>query len=1059
MKRSRVPGDHDGQPPRKKPNAGPKVKDAMGYLEQVKTKFANKPQVYNQFLDIMKDFKSQAINTEGVIDRVKTLFKGNRNLILGFNQFLPPGYKIELPIEKKPTIEFNHAVQYVAKIKNRFRDQPEIYGEFLDILHDYQANRTIDEVFARVQKLFGGQPDLLDEFKYFLPTKAPSNRRIKHKSVQKKKIPAVVRRPAPVKEEPPRIRVRVTYPPGSDKDLQLLERIKNTIPRNSWVQLIKTLHLHTLGIVTRLELVTMVEDILSERFPEYVERFKNMINYDEWQESMRVTRERKNYYTFVASVDFTSCQQPTPSYRRIPDDIPLPSCSGRTPLCDTVLNNRCISIPTGSEDFSFKATRKNQYEENLFKCEDERFELDMLIENNASAIRVLEPIQKRIEEMSPQEASHFTLPKSLDILHIRAIARLYGDHGYQIIDLLNKNPTVAIPIVLARLRQKDEEWRRVRVGMRDQWRKIAAQNYNKSLDHRSFYFKQEDKKRVNPKSLINNLKDMHHYTFEGGTTQTTSKNRQPDADVLRQIQAGNKPIFNYCMRFKFDDPTIHSEVYQTIKFALQCHPEYNSDTCLTFWSNFIHHFFNAPSDADIGDWKQVKAETKNITTRGGKELIPQEIKTEALENGTAMEEDNAAADVDEKTVEPVEEKTEEAEAVTHPVRLSLDTWEMDEIVSPIRRHTRKSRLFFGTSNLYVLVRMHEMLYNRLRRAKELAFTHKNKATKAQLDAYSKSNKRRTKEAADKSVTEGAKQEGAMETEAPFDEFLNGNELKAKKTVHPHDQFRSLLRKILSKQMDTTHYEDELRGLLGAKSFVLFTIDRLVTQLLKQLNSCTGSEVCKKLIGLYHSSYKWSNTLPKFPSEPKDDTQAAEHKRSIEKLKMRHSAQTARMYRDMAASTINDDTWIQMEYFEDTNELAIGLLEGHDAQQKPAPKEWQEYSKEFVQDVTVDLKTAPFLGRNLRLCMKKYGEDASFAQASRAALEDMEQYCGLEFQMGTKDYKLQFVDDTEEYLIRRKKHNKAWKENLKTLYDFSKKAFEAWEEERLAELKGGMDEDK
>lgn len=69
----------------------------------------------------------------------------------------------------KPTIEFNHAVAYVAKIKHRFRDHPAIYAEFLDILHDYQAKRTIDEVYSRVQRLFHGEQDLLDEFKYFLP--------------------------------------------------------------------------------------------------------------------------------------------------------------------------------------------------------------------------------------------------------------------------------------------------------------------------------------------------------------------------------------------------------------------------------------------------------------------------------------------------------------------------------------------------------------------------------------------------------------------------------------------------------------------------------------------------------------------------------------------------------------------------------------------------------------------------------------------------------------------------------------------------------------------------
>jgi len=36
-----------------------KVEDALSYLDQVKDKFKNQPQVYNDFLDIMKEFKSQ----------------------------------------------------------------------------------------------------------------------------------------------------------------------------------------------------------------------------------------------------------------------------------------------------------------------------------------------------------------------------------------------------------------------------------------------------------------------------------------------------------------------------------------------------------------------------------------------------------------------------------------------------------------------------------------------------------------------------------------------------------------------------------------------------------------------------------------------------------------------------------------------------------------------------------------------------------------------------------------------------------------------------------------
>jgi paired amphipathic helix protein Sin3a len=44
-----------------------------------------------------------------------------------------------------------------------------VYEEFLDILHAYQQKRTIDDVYARVQTLFAGHADLLEEFSYFLP--------------------------------------------------------------------------------------------------------------------------------------------------------------------------------------------------------------------------------------------------------------------------------------------------------------------------------------------------------------------------------------------------------------------------------------------------------------------------------------------------------------------------------------------------------------------------------------------------------------------------------------------------------------------------------------------------------------------------------------------------------------------------------------------------------------------------------------------------------------------------------------------------------------------------
>ncbi|KAG1342737.1 hypothetical protein COCNU_05G009660 [Cocos nucifera] len=160
--------------------------DALAYLKAVKDIFQDKREKYDEFLEVMKDFKSQRIDTNGVIMRVKELFKGHRDLILGFNTFLPKGYEIKLPEEKRP-VEFEEAISFVNKIKNRFQNDEHsgndsveiknrfqndehVYKSFLDILNMYRReNKSIHDVYQEVAALFQNHHDLLEEFTHFLP--------------------------------------------------------------------------------------------------------------------------------------------------------------------------------------------------------------------------------------------------------------------------------------------------------------------------------------------------------------------------------------------------------------------------------------------------------------------------------------------------------------------------------------------------------------------------------------------------------------------------------------------------------------------------------------------------------------------------------------------------------------------------------------------------------------------------------------------------------------------------------------------------------------------------
>ena len=85
--------------PSKTPNSRHLLPKTPLFL-QVKTEFSDQPDVYNEFLAIMKNFKAQEIKTPDVIEKVKNLFRGHNNLTLEFNAFLPEGegegFKIKL---------------------------------------------------------------------------------------------------------------------------------------------------------------------------------------------------------------------------------------------------------------------------------------------------------------------------------------------------------------------------------------------------------------------------------------------------------------------------------------------------------------------------------------------------------------------------------------------------------------------------------------------------------------------------------------------------------------------------------------------------------------------------------------------------------------------------------------------------------------------------------------------------------------------------------------------------------------------------------------------------
>ena len=61
---------------------------------------------------------------------------------------------------------------------------------------------------------------------------------------------------------------------------------------------------------------------------------------------------------------------------------------------------------------------------------------------------------------------------------------------------------------MQRLKEKDDEWKRARASLNKGWKEELERNYEKSLDHRSFYFKQTDKRALTTKTIVASVKAL-----------------------------------------------------------------------------------------------------------------------------------------------------------------------------------------------------------------------------------------------------------------------------------------------------------------------------------------------------------------------------------------------------------------------------------------------------------------------------------------------------------------------------------------------------------------------
>jgi len=100
-------------------------------------------------------------------------------------------------------------------------------------------------------------------------------------------------------------------------------------------------------------------------------------------------RKATPFFKPLNDLDFNNHERFTHSYVEMPRFYPK-YCSNSTELTRSVLNTSIVTVPYGTEHVTFSIMRKNQYEEQLFKSEDEKYEFDRHIQMYKRTIKTLE---------------------------------------------------------------------------------------------------------------------------------------------------------------------------------------------------------------------------------------------------------------------------------------------------------------------------------------------------------------------------------------------------------------------------------------------------------------------------------------------------------------------------------------------------------------------------------------------------------------------------------------------------------------------------------------------
>lgn len=709
-------------------------------LTSFQNRFSSQPDIYKQFLEILQTYQRESKPIQDVYSQVTHLFKGAKDLLEDFKQFLPESAAQAKAAERARA--HAEAAQlsdmrttagdgmYNSPVISREMGTP-AYSRGLPPVGNFAPTPASKDNKRKRQGT--GPPDNMPgqpgpSKPQYMSGPAGKRSKTNHVLAKNEQLPTS---PTLIPSLPTPLAPTTTSAATSD-EMAFFDKAKKAIGnKNVYNEFLKLCNLFTQDLIDRNALLYRVKQFIGGN-QELVKWFEDWIGYDV-RDQIVENRPR----IAPGRVMLSNCRGLGPSYRLLPKRERQKLCSGRDELCNAVLNDEWASHPTwASEDSGFIAHRKNVHEEGLHRIEEERHDYDFNIEAASRTIQLLEPIATQLRRRTDEEQRAYQLPDGLggqsNTIYKRVIMKLYGrEKGIEVVDNLKERPYQVIPILLNRIKERLETWK---MGQREWdkvWREQTQKMFWKSLDHQAVQAKNVDRRAFQSKTLQSEITVRYEEMRRAGLSNPA---------LLRQPQ----------LEYILDDEDVLVDTTHLVLTHVRTSMDTDHPRLGKFIEDFVPLFFgldsgsfqtklqNRRNDELDDDLPSAGDDAASVGSRKGT-VKNGDLRRAALDPGSRGRK-LTRQDREDSQASNSRASTPEAGSNADPEDMAIDTTELPDVkdasatrwyehpedgnpstnckdVNPLQPLQRNLYRCWANSTLYCFVRLFVMLYERLYKLK------------------------------------------------------------------------------------------------------------------------------------------------------------------------------------------------------------------------------------------------------------------------------------------------------------------------------------------------------